>query len=78
LPVSEHRQAGGTVLLITAGNLGRVKIRANDPFRRAGLFDFSDDCRLTMRDLVADGTDEITRRRLSGSLCFDNSQWLDS
>ena len=40
--VCKHGQAGGTAFGIGLGQCGRIKVGADQPFGRAGFFDFGD------------------------------------
>ena len=64
--VGEHRQAGGAVPRVGAGDRLRIERLAQDAFARACLLDLGDHRRLTGRDLRAQGADEVARflRRL--------------
>ena len=62
------------MLLVAARDLGGLKVGADDALGRTGLLDLGDNCRTANGDLVADGRNEITRRRLRGGLGLDDGQ----
>ena len=59
LLVSQHRQAGGTVLGVALGDVGGNEIGAQDALGRAGLFDFGDHRRQTGSDLGPHGAHKV-------------------
>src|SRR6185369_11147575 len=77
LAIGQHRQAGGAVRRVIAGDLGRLKVGADDAFRWAGLLDFGNHRCLAGRDLAANGADEIARRGLGRGFGLDDGKRLD-
>src|SRR5690606_36753973 len=60
----QHRQAGGTTLLVTARNLGGHKVFANHALGRRGFLDLGNNGGLAGSDALAQRGNKATRWRL--------------
>ena len=69
--VRQHGQAGRAGFFIGSGNFGRMKIRADQAFARAGFFDFGNNGRQVLRVFCTDRADKAANRRGYLRLGFD-------
>ena len=69
--VRQHGQTGRAGFFIGNGDFGRMKIRTDQAFARAGFFDFGNNGRQILRVFFTDRADKAANRRSSLRLGFD-------
>ena len=72
LDIGQHRQAGGTVGRITAGDRGRIEIGTQHTAARTGLLDLGDDRGPACRDARAQRADEVAGRGHADNTAFQH------